>query len=94
MPHLDAKALEIDPEGCAFLKSILSPRRTRSSFAALRCFDQASSPISGANSRTPTKGCCSKVCRTIWPMLSRDMKRRWPFAGSLLPSRRFPSLRD
>jgi hypothetical protein len=25
MPQLDAKALEIDPDGCAFLRSILSP---------------------------------------------------------------------
>jgi len=27
MPHLDAKALESDPDGCAFLQSVLSPGR-------------------------------------------------------------------
>ena len=28
MPHLDATALESDPEGCAFLRSVLSPTRS------------------------------------------------------------------
>ncbi len=29
MPHLDAKALETDPEGCAFLWSLLNQEPTR-----------------------------------------------------------------
>jgi hypothetical protein len=28
MPHLDAKALEIDPQGMAFLRDVLKPART------------------------------------------------------------------
>jgi hypothetical protein len=27
MPHLDATTLETDPDGCAFLRSVLSPGR-------------------------------------------------------------------
>jgi hypothetical protein len=43
MPFLDAKALETDPEGMAFLRSVIGPksRRKKGAGTRLRATDQA-----------------------------------------------------